>query len=291
MKATYVSLFFFILLFCGVFEYKASSIDDKALPVDDKALPVDDKELPVDDKVSPVDDKVSPVDDKELPVDDKVSPVDEANTPKANNANLENIINKVFKNERNKKIAAIAASIVGSTLAFALTLACMNPEVRNKFRIKKRFNEFDDIDTPRDISLINPVENPYPEKYPEQLPEQLPEQYPEQTPEQYPEQSAEQYLEQYQKHYTKRFLEHYPNPPYSEQIPSDRTYSYSPSEDGTFNTYYMASDTQESYNNLFVDENKEGIVDFIEYRDELSDLMKEAQETYGMDEKPFDPYI
>ncbi|CAD2112341.1 hypothetical protein YYG_04893 [Plasmodium vinckei petteri] len=271
MKTTNVSLFFFILLICGIFEYKASSVDDKVLPADDMALPVDDMALPVDDKVSP--------------------PVDEANTPKANNdAKSESKINKVFKNERNKKIAAIAASIVGSTLAFALTLACMNPEVRNKFRIKNRFKDYDDIDTPKDISLISPVENPYPEKYPEQLPEQLPEQYPEQSPEQYPEQAAEKYLEQYQKHYTKRFLEHYPKP-YPEQAPTDHAYSYSLSDDGTYNAYYMAPDTQESYKNLFVDDNKEGIVDFIEYKDELSDLMNEAQQTYGMDEKSFDPYI
>ncbi|CAD2086721.1 up-regulated in infective sporozoites early transcribed membrane protein [Plasmodium vinckei lentum] len=267
MKTTNVSLFFFILLICGIFEYKASSVDDKVLPVDDVALPVDDKTLPVDDKVSP--------------------PVDEANTPKVNNdAKSESKINKVFKNGRNKKIAAIAASIVGSTLAFALTLACMNPEVRNKFRIRNRFKDFDDIGTPKDISLISPVENPYPEKYPEQLSEQ----YPEQSPEQYPDQAAEQYLEQYQKHYTKRFLEHYPEP-YPKQMPTDHAYSYSPSDDGTFNTYYMAPDTQESYKNLFVDDSKEGIVDFIEYKDELNDLMSEAQQTYGMDEKPFDPYI
>ncbi|SCM02301.1 early transcribed membrane protein [Plasmodium chabaudi adami] len=279
MKTTYVSLFFFILLICGILEYKASSVDDKALPVDDNVTSVN-------DNVTPIDDKVAPVDDKAAPVDDKAAPVDEANTPKSNNAKVENKTNKIFQNGRNKKIAAIAASIVGSTIAFALALVCMNPEVRNKFRIKNRFKNFDDVDTPKDISLINPVANPYAEEFPEQSSEEIQEQF----PEQYSEQTPEQYLEQYKKHYTKRFLEHYPKP-YPEQKPVDHAYSYSISDDGTFNTYYMASDTQGSYNNLFVDDAKEGINDFIEYKDELSELMNEAHQAYGIDEKPFDPYI
>ncbi|SCL98907.1 early transcribed membrane protein [Plasmodium chabaudi chabaudi] len=269
MKTTYVSLFFFILLICGILEYKASSVDDKALPVDDN---------------------VTSVNDNVTPVDDKAAPVDEVNTPKSNNAKVENKTNKIFQNGRNKKIAAIAASIVGSTIAFALALVCMNPEVRNKFRIKNRFKNFDDVDTPKDISLINPVANPYADEFPEQSPEQFQEQFQEQFPEQYSEQSPEQYLEQYKKHYTKRFLEYYPKP-YPEQKPVDHAYSYSISDDGTFNTYYMASDTQGSYNNLFVDDAKEGINDFIEYKDELSELMNEAHQAYGIDEKPFDPYI
>ncbi|ETB60830.1 hypothetical protein YYC_02179 [Plasmodium yoelii 17X] len=224
MKTTYVSLFFIILLICGIFECKASSVD-------------------------------------------------ETNDPKPNNVKLADKINSIFKNKRNGKIAAIAASIAGSTIAIALALACMHPEVREKFRIRKRVKNFDDVNTPQDISLIPPVENPYQEYYPEDYQEQ------------YPEISSDQYIEQPQKHYTKRFLEQYTN-----SVQNDHTYSYSPTEE-KYNTYYMAPDTHDEYEKLFTDDQKEEINDNIVYHDELSDLMGEGHKIYSMNDKPFDPYI